>query len=105
MTKIYYDDSSLSGYISEGLKKAVSALERAKAIANALSVPWDFYYNSKNYLYSLDDKIKSDIDRVSGVHKRITNLSKAYNLIGDELNQNVSGIENYSISLRQSAIK
>ena len=63
------------------------------------------YFKYRSYLKSLDDNLKVTLNSVSGIYNTIKNSSKVYSNIANETNSQVNGIENYSISLRQSAIK
>lgn len=103
MSKIYFDESSLTRLVNVGLDNSINNLRKAIEISSMLYIPYDFKYI--NYLKSLDDNLKANLNSISGICNTIKNSSKAYSNISNETNSQVSGIENYSISLRQSAIK
>lgn len=103
MTKIYLDETSIKNYINGSLENAITRLKEAKSVANALSIPYEFNYRS--YLKNLDEKIDSDLDSIGEVYNKIKEHSKRYSNINNDVNNSISEIENYSISLRQSAIK
>jgi len=103
MTKIYLDNSSSNSYVTDNLGNAITNLKASKSLASILDVPYDFEY--KNYLRKLDDGLQVDLNIINGIYKKIKNDSKKYISIRDEFEKNLSGIENYSISLRKSAIK
>ena len=103
MAKIYFDESSLNRLVNVGLDSSINNLRKAIEISSMLYIPYDFKYRS--YLKSLDDNLKVTLNSVSGIYNTIKNSSKVYSNIENEINSQVNGIENYSISLRQSAIK
>lgn len=103
MSKIYFDETSFNRMLNERLETTISLLNEAKYIAGALNIPYDFNY--RNYLNKLDDNIKQDMNTINVVYIKIKDDAKKYTLINDELNKNISAIEDYSISLRQSAVK
>lgn len=103
MTKIYFDESGLTRLVNGGLYNSINNLRKAIEISGMLYIPYDFNY--RNYLKSLDDNLKSDLNIINNVYNTIKNSSSNFSNIKDNLNSKVNGIENYSISLRQSAIK
>ena len=103
MSKIYLDEMRFKSYINNNLEKSISLLKEIMNIAKSLDIPYDFDY--KNYLKNLDDSVKSNLDVIYNLHEKIKGDCKQYNNINDDVNNRVGGIENYSISLRQSAIK
>lgn len=103
MSKIYFDESSLTRLVNVGLDNSINNLRKAIETSSMLYIPYDFKY--RNYLKSLDDNLNANLNSISGIYNTIKNSSKAYSNIANETNSQVSGIENYSISLRQSAIK
>ena len=103
MSKIYFDETSFNRLLNERLERTVSLLNEARYVAASLNIPYNFNYRS--YLQKLDDNIKQDMNTINTVYNKIKGDAKKYGLINDEVNSSISGIENYSISLRQSAIK
>ena len=103
MTKIYLDNNSSNSYVTDNLSNAITNLKASKSLASVLNIPYGFEY--KNYLRKLDDNLQTDLNIINGIYKKIKNDSKKYIKIRDEFENNLNGIENYSISLRQSAIK
>lgn len=103
MAKINFDETSLKNYINGNFDSSILALKNAKYIASILSVPYEFDYN--NYLKKLDDNINADLNAINEIYNKIKRHSKQFSNINSELNNDIIGIENYSVSLRQSAIK
>ena len=103
MSKIYFDESSLNRLVNVGLDNSINNLRKAIEISSMLYIPYDFKYRS--YLKSLDDNLKANLNSINNIYSTIKNSSKVYSNINNEVNSQVAGIENYSIALRQSAIK
>lgn len=103
MTKINFDETNLSMFVNKGLESSISNLKKAVSISSVLSIPYEFKYRS--YLKSLDDNLKETLGDISNVYNSVKNSSTAYSYITDEVNSKVTEVENYTISLRQSAIK
>lgn len=103
MAKVYYDERNLSGLVNVGLESSINTLTKAIDISSVLYIPYDFKYRS--YLKSLDDNLKENLNSINKIYSTINESSKVYSNISDSVNSGVNGIENYSISLRQSAIK
>lgn len=103
MAKIYFDDTNLNRFVNVGLDSSIDNIRRAIEISSMLYIPYDFKY--RDYLKSLDDNLKNDLNTVNGVYSTIKSSSKTYSNIDNDVNSQIKGIENYSISLRQSAIK
>lgn len=103
MTKIYFNESSLNRLINVGLDNSINNLRSAIETSSMLYIP--YYFNYRSYLKSLDDNLKSDLNTIIDIYNKIKNSSINFSNINDNLNSKVNGIENYSISLRQSAIK
>lgn len=103
MVKIYYDEGNLNRLVNVGLDSSINNLRKAIEISSMLYIPHDFKYRS--YLKSLDDNLKVTLNSVNGIYGTLKESSKVYSNISNSINSDVSGIENYSISLRQSSIK
>ena len=103
MAKINFDETSLKNHINGNIESSILALKNAKYIASILSVPYEFDYSS--YLKNLDDNINSDLNEINEIYNKIKRHSKKFSNINNELKNDIIEIENYSISLRQSAIK
>ena len=103
MAKIYYDERNLNRLVNVGLESSINNLRNAIETSSMLNVPYDFKYRS--YLKSLDDNLKNNLSSINNIYSTLKNSSKVYSNISNSVNSDVSGIENYSISLRQSAIK
>ena len=103
MAKICFDENSLNRLVNVGLDSSINNLRKAIEISSMLYIPYDFRYRS--YLKSLDDNLKANLNSLNSIYNTIKSSSKVYSNIENETNSQVSDIENYSISLRQSAIK
>lgn len=103
MAKIYFDETSLKRFVNVGLDSSINNIRRAIEISSMIYVPYDFKH--RDYLKSLDDNLKSDLNTINGVYSTIKNSSKKYSDINNDIESQVRGIDNYQISLRQSAIK
>lgn len=103
MTKIYLDDNGLKNYVNNYLGSAISLVNSSRNIAKSLSIPYDFDYRS--YLKNLDDKLTEDLNELNRVYNKIKTHFDYYSYANNDLYEDLRGIENYSISLRQSAIK
>lgn len=103
MAKIYFDKNNLKCLVSPDLEKSINNLKKAVSTSNMLYIPYDFNY--RNYLQSLGSKLQRNIDTINNINNIIKNSSKAYSNINNDISDQISDIENYSISLRQSAIK
>lgn len=103
MTKIYFDESGLQRLVNSNLEKSINNLEKIVETSSILSIPYDFKY--RNYLQTLDNSIKEDLEKVKNVYNIIKKSSNVFINVKDELESDISNIENYSVSLRQSAIK
>lgn len=100
---IYFEESGLNNLINGRLECAKNNLNRANRISNQLNIPNDFKY--RIYLYNLKNSLNSDYSDVNNILNIIKNSSRSFNNIENDLNYSLSGIENYSINMRQSAIK
>ncbi len=100
---IYFEESELNNLINGRLECAKNNLNRANRISNQLNIPNDFKY--RIYLYNLKNSLNSDYSDVNNILNIIKNSSRSFNNIENDLNYSLSGIENYSINMRQSAIK
>lgn len=103
MAKIYLDELKFNNYIGKNLKNAIFSLREALTICSILDIPYDFDY--RNYLKKFNDNIKLDLNVVNNLYNRIKDDCKKYNNINDNIDNYLNSIENYSISLRKSAIK
>ena len=103
MAKIYFDETNLKRFVNVGLGNSINNIRKAIEISSMLYIPYDFKYI--DYLKSLDDNLKSDLNSVNDVYSTIKNSSEKYLNINNDIESQVRGIENYQISLRQSAIK
>ena len=103
MAKIYFDEGNLIRLVNVGLESSINNLRDAIGTSSMLSVPYDFKYRS--YLKSLDDNLKNNLSAINNIYSTIKESTKTYSNISNNVNSDTSGIENYSISLRQSAIK
>lgn len=103
MAKIYFDESSLNRLVNVGLDNSINNLRKAIEISSMLYIPYDFKYRS--YLKTLDDNLKLNLNSINGIYNTIKNSSRTYSKINNDINSEIRDIENYSISLRQSAIK
>lgn len=103
MAKIYYDEGNLNRLVNVGLESSINNLRKAIETSSMLYIPYEFRY--RGYLKSLDDNLKANLNSINGIYSTLKESSKVYSNISNSINSDVSGIENYSISLRQSAIK
>ncbi len=103
MTKIYYNQNEINGLISSNFENSVNNLQKAISISNQLDIPSDFEY--KKYLKNLDDKLQEDLDKMKLISNKIYKSSKLFSETSNELSSNLYDIEDYSILLRESAIK
>ena len=103
MAKIYLDENGVKNYVNNYLESAISLVNNSKNIAKSLSIPYDFDY--RRYLKDLDDKLTEDLNELNRVYNKIKTHSAYYTYANNDLYEDLRGIENYSISLRQSAIK
>ncbi len=103
MAKIYFEEEGLERLVNTGLYNCLEKIEKAIQISNTLSVPSGFIYSQN--LNSLDEGFKSNFNSIKSVYNVIKGSNKKISEINNELNFDISSIENYSIPLRQSAIK
>lgn len=103
MTKIYLDENSFKNYVNSYLENAISLVNSSKNIAKSLNIPYDFDYRS--YLKNLDDGLSEDLNDLNIIYNKIKTHSSYYSYANNDLYEELRGIENYSISIRQSAIK
>lgn len=103
MTKIYFDEESLARLVNTGLYNSLDKIKNAIQISSSLSIPSGFMY--KQSLNSLDENLKSNFNSINSVYNTIKNSTTRFSQINSELNYSISNIENYSIPMRQSAIK
>ena len=103
MAKIYFEESNLNRLVNVGLESSINNLRKAIETSSMLSIPYEF--KCRSYLNSLDNNLKTNLNTINSVYNTIKDSAKTYSNISNDVNSNVSGIENYSISLRQSAIK
>ena len=98
-----YDERNLNRLVNVGLESSINNLRNAIETSSMLNIPYDFKYRS--YLKSLDDNLKNNLSGINNIYSIIKNSSKVYSNISNSVDSDLSGIENYSISLRQSAIR
>lgn len=103
MTKIYYEDTGINNLVKPRLENSINSLKSSIKLSSQLYIPYGFRY--RNYLNSLNDNLKSDLNIISDVYDFIKRSSNGFQNINDRLNLDIYNIDNYSISLRQSAIK
>ena len=103
MAKIYLVDTSVKNYLNNNLTNAIDLLKQATSIASILDVPYDFDY--RDYTKNTEDDLASELNQLNGVYNKIKNGLDGCNSISNDVNDKVSDIENYSISLRKSAIR
>lgn len=103
MTKIYLDEMTLKKYVYGNLENTISILKDGKNIAKSLNIPYDFKY--RTYLKNLDDSIVQELNSLDAVYNIIKNHSSMYSKVNDDITSELDSIENYNISLRQTAIK
>ena len=103
MAKLNYDKSSAENLVNSNLDNSINDLKSISSVFNQTIIPYDFAY--KTYLTQTSEVIKSYISEISNLNQKMRNSYKTLSNINEEIKKELSGIENYSISLRQSAIK
>lgn len=103
MTKIYLEDTSVKKYLDNNLANAINLLKQTINTAGILDVPYDFDY--RDYTKNMGDNLDLDLNELKGVYNKIKNGYDGCNNLNNDINDKVSEIENYSISLRKSAIR
>lgn len=103
MAKLNYDKSNAENLVNTYLDSSISNLKNVLSVFNQSSVPYDFKY--KNYLTQTSEKISTYINEINNLNQKMRNSYKTFSSINDASKNDLIGIENYSISLRQSAIK
>ena len=103
MTKIYLVNTSVKNYLNNNLTNAINLLKQATSTASVLDVPYDFDY--RDYTKNIEDNLTSELNQLKTVYNKIKNGLDGYNDINNDVNDKLSDIENYSISLRKSAIR
>lgn len=103
MTKIYLVNTSVKNYLNNNLTNAINLLKQATSTASVLDVPYDFDY--RDYTKNIEDNLTSELNQLKTVYNKIKNGLDGYNGINNDVNDKLGDIENYSISLRKSAIR
>ena len=103
MAKIYFDEANLERFVNDGIDYAMTNIRESIRIIDMMSIPYEFKY--RYYLRSLDDNIRKDLNELTYVLNTIKNSSKCFSTLKEQSKLQIKGIENYSISLRQSSIK
>ena len=103
MTKIYYEETGINNLIKPKLENSINNLKDSIKLSNQLYIPYAFRY--RNYLNLLKDSLKTDLNTINQIYEFISKSSNGFQNINDKLNLGIYNIDNYSISLRQSAIK
>ena len=103
MTKINFNEREIARLINQDLYDSINNLNQAVRLSSGLSIPSSFDY--KKYLTTLDDELKKDLKVLVDIYNVIQDSTKTYSKINDEVIFSVKSIENYSVPLRNSAIK
>lgn len=103
MARMNCDRSNAESLVNSRLDNSITNLKNISSVFNQTVIPYDFKY--KTYLTQTSEAIISYINEVNSLNQKMRDSYKTLSNINEEIKRELSGIENYSISLRQSAIK
>lgn len=103
MSIIYYDELSIQRNIDDKLENIVTYSNKILEICNSMSVPYDFGY--RDYLYSLDDKMKRSLGTIGKVQKKLSISKNAYTKIGNIVENSLIQIDNEDLNRRKTVVR
>ena len=103
MSKLTYNRNVCSGVIIPNLASAVRNLNLVQNAMNSINLPSDFIY--KTYINDLATNIKNYSSELNKLSDKIEKSLKSFGSIEQDVSDKLFNIENYSISIRNSAIK
>lgn len=103
MAQFKYDKIGMNSVVIGSLVNTLSELKNINFLLESTSIPDDF--SQKNRIISLKNKVNDSIRIINNLNDKLNNTNRLLSNLNNELQNEILLIENYSINMRQSAIK